>query len=73
MALFAEASSSGSIGGAKNASEVSREELRDYRNAMSISRTGGKNNGASDEVRWVETFTARLLLPWVTVIASQTL
>jgi hypothetical protein len=38
-------------GTAKNASEVSHDELREYRNAMSISRTEGKTNGASDKVR----------------------
>jgi hypothetical protein len=49
VALFAEASSSSlGVGSAKNASEVSHEELRSYRNAMSISRTEGKANGGSD-------------------------
>jgi hypothetical protein len=51
VALMAESTGTGG-GTAKNASEVSHEELRSYRDAMSISRTEGKVNGASsDQVR----------------------
>jgi hypothetical protein len=49
VALLAETSKSSlGAGSAKNASEVSHEEIREYRNAMSISRTEGKANGGSD-------------------------
>lgn len=50
VVLFAETGTGGG-GTAKNASEVSHDELREYRNAMSISRTEGRTNGASDKVR----------------------
>jgi hypothetical protein len=52
LLLRAESSSgSSSASSAKNASEVSHGEIRDYRNAMSISRTNGNGGGSADKVR----------------------
>jgi hypothetical protein len=51
-------SSSPPPAGAKNASDVSRGEIRDYRKAMSISRTNGNGGGGGDKVRFGRFFVS---------------